>query len=380
MRAIDFGKSFKALSAFVDNYNKTKELSQRLRQNTIATAQDLIKLYAMALRRSENKNKLLGISSTEYPPLFTNNIQLSQRLKISGRTIQRHISKLIETGFITKKIFHGTNSQYELHFNQEILSPCKTGYSVIFPEEEVGATEPIASTCPDTVSCTTGTRIIINTNVNKCEKPFSTGDKGYTGYNFDLWSGSTDPFSCPPQEGLQEHVLAGGAQRYINLLWDYASKTIYKSRSFTTLDVQQVKRYLQPYFHNVKEESLDKVYCTYIERINLVEKYVDKDPLNRFVPSPHHYFNIQNHKGFRGTKSWLEKHVARKEELAKETIFKKILHIYQKQCTSAHITQNVLQTFRECEAAVQNLRSTKLLKSFYHKAGTMSPVLFTKSS
>jgi len=86
--------------------------------------------YALIMYYARNYRQLTldmmevqdDLTSNEPPSLRTNGQLLSEfRENICSRTSRTHIKALIDLGLITKKVFHGSKSSYELFFNLEIL-------------------------------------------------------------------------------------------------------------------------------------------------------------------------------------------------------------------------------------------------------------------
>ena len=119
MIVINYNTAFKALDAYIKAYNsRTEDLSLQVRQSVASTAKELIRIYGISLVKANGIEKF---DKENLPSLKTNNVQLSKLSNSSTRTVQRHIKKLMQAGVITKKIWHGTNSSYELWINPNIL-------------------------------------------------------------------------------------------------------------------------------------------------------------------------------------------------------------------------------------------------------------------
>lgn len=116
---INYSISFQALDQFVFRFNNDQEtIGTKIRQSMIATAKEVIKIYGVSLVKS---NKVAAVDPCNLPSLRTNNMQLATITQASGRTIQRHIDRLLECGILTEKIWHGSHSSYELFINPKIL-------------------------------------------------------------------------------------------------------------------------------------------------------------------------------------------------------------------------------------------------------------------
>ena len=116
---IDYSVSFQVLDQFVFRFNKEQpSMGTKVRQSMIATAKEIIKVYGVSLIKSD---KVQPLDLHNLPSLRTNNMQLAKITQASGRTIQRHIDRLLESGILTKKVWHGSHSCYELFINPKIL-------------------------------------------------------------------------------------------------------------------------------------------------------------------------------------------------------------------------------------------------------------------
>ncbi|MCX2764532.1 hypothetical protein [Aquimarina muelleri] len=116
---IDYSVSFQVLDQFVFRFNKEQpSMGTKVRQSMIATTKEIIKIYGVSLIKSD---KVQPLDLHNLPSLRTNNMQLAKITQASGRTIQRHIDRLLESGILTKKVWHGSHSCYELFINPKIL-------------------------------------------------------------------------------------------------------------------------------------------------------------------------------------------------------------------------------------------------------------------
>ncbi|TAL57600.1 MAG: hypothetical protein EPN85_13755, partial [Bacteroidetes bacterium] len=119
MIVIHYPTAFKALDCFIDTFNESAENGKdKLRTGAVMTAKELIRIYGISLLKANGSQEVIA---ENLPTLQTNNKQLAKLVKCSSRTIQRHILKLQSAGIITSKIFHGSNSNFEVLINPKIL-------------------------------------------------------------------------------------------------------------------------------------------------------------------------------------------------------------------------------------------------------------------
>ena len=136
MKGIDFSTSIRAINKFVQaNNEKHSRYGDPMRIN--ATRKSvmiaLVKVWGSQLKKRNmrlkpgrpNKEELKYYEET--PPCSTNNVELAKSVGCSPRTIRTHIKALLEReDFISKKIFHGTTSNYEVWINPELIEVQKT--------------------------------------------------------------------------------------------------------------------------------------------------------------------------------------------------------------------------------------------------------------
>lgn len=120
MLFLSYTQSFRRLDHYIKTYNEqTDGLARQVRQSVTATAKELIRIYGASLTKAHGVSP---IDPENLPSLRTNNVQLATLCNSSSRTAQRHIHKLMTAGVITHKVWHGSNSSYELWINPEVLS------------------------------------------------------------------------------------------------------------------------------------------------------------------------------------------------------------------------------------------------------------------
>ncbi|WP_459213198.1 hypothetical protein [Aquimarina rhabdastrellae] len=119
MYLLNYTYTLRALDAHVSTYNQKEEhYNVKVRAAMVATAQQLLKIYGIALAKAYKRNPF---SSDALPSLRTNNVQIAKLTHSSTRTAHRHLIRLQEAGIIIKKVWHGSKAPYELWFNPEVL-------------------------------------------------------------------------------------------------------------------------------------------------------------------------------------------------------------------------------------------------------------------
>jgi len=430
MNIIHFSTVFKRLDQFVKIHNSNSDtLSNHLRQPIVATAKEIIKIYAVSLLKA---NKIQPLDLDNIPPLETNSAQLATMTNVCARTIRRHIQRLLDANVLTEKVFKGRKTNYELRFNLDILliNSEKPVYKteIEVPKQKNESTDnqffknPIRTSCPQPNSSNNSyiNNVIIAvhkklqwSSLSLTSHYFSSNDSGnkFSGY---VEEEGAKQINEPPTQGtpgakknipkgaefnkdyplnsydIQNTVVEEEGQSkevrkqakdtasmletscfsslnlYINSLWNLSKKTIYKDIFLTENQELIAKKLLRFWYEPVAEHKLEKAHTIYVERIELVRKYLAKDSENRFVQLPHQYFDPTNKFGFAGTKAWYETQMRSKQK----TRLKLILHAQIRRFVdneNKHTSKQVprLQLFRECEKRITNLNTPELTSQFY---------------
>ncbi|GAK75676.1 hypothetical protein JCM19296_1268 [Nonlabens ulvanivorans] len=347
MAIIQYSTAFNALEGYVNQHNaSTKDLSSHIRQAMILTTQEIIKIYSISLLKA---NSIAAIDLQNLPPLKTNNVQLAKRAKASTRTIQRHLKRLIEANIITKKIWHGSNSGYELFINPNIL--LIGGVKAVNKPENELQTEKSkttdnqffknskTTTCPHTDTSNNGyiNNIIIGVDKLKTKASSLPLTKGYESRNatsntFTGYTGKIDPKKnndaggeierksrATDQTGAEisgvDQARSASLSFYVKSFWKLARNTIYKDHYLTQSQEKTALKLLHLWYEPVSDKQLQNVHEVYVSRLGIVQKYIAKDPTKRYVQLPDKYFDPKNPSGFTGTRIWYQKQKKREYEV-----------------------------------------------------------------
>ncbi|TGV03583.1 hypothetical protein EM932_06025 [Flavivirga rizhaonensis] len=415
MIIVNYSIAFKALDHHIKQHNEANDLlSCRIRQAIASTARDIIKIYGLSLIKANN---IKALDVDNLPPLKTNNVQLARMANASTRTIQRHLKRLQDANIITHKVWHGSNSGYELWLNPTILL-AKCGKAVDTPKEESSPEkieviekqyfkEKHSTTCLHTDSSNTGYINNLLIGVDKLKNvtlPPTSGNKNIrsslpltsflesrnvTGNNFTGYTGKKSAQKIEDAgekvrikrvtnqtKGAElskiDKIRSASLSVYVNSLWKLARNTLYADTHLTEKQKEIAEKLILQWYLPVADKNLSKVHQIYVERIALVKKFIDKDPENRYVQLPNRYFDPKNTAGFTGTRIWWNKHKKRQEEIKMKLILhaqiKRFLN-NEKKDTSKQKPR--LEFFRECENRIGKLGKPLLLKEFH--ASIMSP-------
>ena len=397
MAIIQYSSAFRSLDNYVLQHNaNTKDLSSHIRQAMILTAREIIKIYSLSLLKA---NSIQAVDFQNLPPLITNNVQLSKRARASTRTVQRHLKRLIEANVITKKIWHGSNSGYELFINPSILLiggvKAVNSSKKEQPSQKTQTTNNQffknnrTTTCPHTDTSNNGyiNNIIMgvhNLKTKASSLPLTSGyeSRNATSNTFTGYTGKIDPKKnsdageierikqATDQTGTEisdvDQARSASLSLYVGSLWKLARNTIYKEHYLTQSQVKKAKELLFLWYNPVSDKKMAKVHQVYIDRIGLVQKYISKNPEKRYVQLPDKYFDPKNPSGFTGTRTWY--YQQKKREL--EVQMKLVLHAQTRRFLNNEKKETTKQKprlalFRACENRLGKLGKPELVNAFH---------------
>ena len=397
MAIIQYSTAFNALEGYVNQHNaSTKDLSSHIRQAMILTTQEIIKIYSISLLKA---NSIAAIDLQNLPPLKTNNVQLAKRAKASTRTIQRHLKRLIEANIITKKIWHGSNSGYELFINPNIL--LIGGVKAVNKPKNELETEKYkptdnqffknirTTTCPHTDTSNNGyiNNIIIGVDKLKTKAsslPLTNGYKSRnaTSNTFTGYTGKIDPKKnndageierksrATDQTGAKisgvDQARSASLSFYVKSFWKLARNTIYKDYYLTQSQEKTALKLLHLWYEPVSDKQLQNVHEVYVSRLAIVQKYIARDPTKRYVQLPDKYFDPQNPSGFAGTRIWYQKQKKREYEVRLKLILQaQIRRFLNNEKKETAKQKPRLGLFRSCETRISKLGQPELLNTFH---------------
>lgn len=397
MIVIHYPTAYKALDRFIDQYNeKAQKNADRLRTGAVMTAKEIIRIYGVSLLKA---NGCQQVNIENLPSLQTNNKQLAKLVKCSSRSIQRHILKLQSAGIITNKVFRGSNANYELLINPQILlikerlpvdnakNELRQALEQARKNEEKSNFLPVQKTkCPDTYSGNTGNinNLLIgvhNSKLSIADEP--TGNR--TGNTGEI----VQPFFEKQKKAEEKNneitgEIVSRAEKsgdknfapdpardnslnlYVGCLWLMARNLLYKHTDLTDRQVLIAKKLIHKFYQPVSTDNLSNIHQRYVERIALAAKYVQKDPEHRFIPLPYRYFDTNNPNGFTGTKKWHQAYRERKKEVERELILGRMIRKYQSNEKKEPAKKRPpIQLFRECENTIGKFNDPSLTERFH---------------
>lgn len=413
MIVVHYPTAFKALDRFIDAFNeKALNATDRLRTGAVMTAKELIRIYGISLLKINGLQELTG---KELPSLQTNNHQLAHLVKCSARTIQRNLHKLLSAGIITHKHFRGSNANYELWINPQILliNPApgvdkqqKQTKDAFVAKNSVSLksrlSEQQTSNCPHTYSCNTSNKlnniiIAVDNSVETIRNSLPLRDQSLTSYDTSDNAGNsnrnTGEIARQDFENQKFHQnikkqdtgeIASRADTsgrlnaeqdtardnsltlYTSLFWLTARNLLYKQKDLTEHQVLIAKKLIRQLYDPVPTHRLSQVHSHYIARIALVSNYIQRNPEKRYVQLPYRYFDTTNAAGFVGTKKWYLAQVRRRRETERELVVTRAIRKYQQNESKDSLHRKPqLQLFRECENTVGKLNDPVLMQRFH---------------
>lgn len=357
MRVIDFGLSFKKLDQFILKVNTASagDKKKQFRSAMIPLAKELISLYALSLAKYQKV-----VTKDTLPALFTNNQQLKTLLNhaCSYTTIYTHMKRLKELGFITDYKFHGTNRNYEIQINPEVLHLGRqyVREDIQIMEAEIAALrtslknkEVIPSKLQIPNESETLYTLPNNLNTQKASESAETQsfnsrlpDNEYLLHNLysgkadsdnenKLLTGNTgDGENCAGPDSTQHggrksfNRLSDGRRLrtsaddklrmrrekidfYIFQFWSLASNLLFKDYNLTPSQVERSQKLIRFYYYDkVQDHQLDNVHEIYLDTLSYKYHKI-KNNSGLFVPLPWKYFDTDFVYGFKNDINWMQK-------------------------------------------------------------------------
>lgn len=417
---INYSTSFEALDAYVADFNEDQqEMRLRVRQSMVATMKEVIRVYGAFLCKA---HKVSLLNPVALPSLRTNNKQLAKLTHASGRTIQRHIKRLLEAGILTKKITHGSNAAYELFISPKILwirgigsvektktASEKANY-LTTDNELIKKSERTKCPHTDTYKKTykRNNRVIAvdkvqdqrsfqackefdptkkNTNKKTEKETKKTRRKGPFEKETRRKGAWREKTKTDEEQLLEKQTGAENVQirsenqtvvpsceasrhaflsKYANELWELAQDVLYD-------DVWLHKRQkniglllIYKWYESVAPHALERAHREYKDRIYIVQKYIRRDPENRFVMLPYQFFDLKNPNGFKRSKKWYHDEKKHKWFLKLQRITRNEIRKFKRneqKDTGEGVPR--LELYRQCEQRIDKLGVPKLLTQFY---------------
>jgi len=383
MIAIHYPTAYKALDTYVDDFNsRTSQSSQKLKTATVAAAKEIIRIYGASLIK-----KPANEIQDQLPPLRTNNKQLATLIKCSSRSVQRYILKLRQASVVTGKKLHGSNANYELWINPQIL--LANGDLSVNSQQALlklpGLTKSFTQVKPSFFEPQRTDRLpsysgnFINNilkeddNVDFLENDLSGNTSGNTRKIAEEESTSGNKSSAaggsaplPVEINEQTQANEQDLNRNVELFWFTAKNLLYKYTSITERQEQTAKRLIKELYLQKSNRDSDAVHQMYIRRIQLAAAYVQKDPIKRFIPLPYIYFDPGNSKGFMGTEEWYWESRKYKADVDRELLLERLIRRYvnnDHQLMSKK--QPPLKLYKACEKRLSAYNDVSLMSRFY---------------
>jgi hypothetical protein len=300
-----------------------------------------------------------GMYTIQDPPsLLTNCVRLAKPCDCSDRTVRNHLRKLKELGVIATK-FHGSNADFELWINPEIL----------FGTEALAAAENSENTAQIAFKGLNPKNFPhTDTQIQIFEKEKGVKDMLVLhGENDQGQRGRTDQGATAPSPPLgeagreaQREMKPGGRRaaiaahnaqlrqekaqamlgrlqapvprgldaRYIEMLlefWLYAWKVLYQKREFSKeAQGEAIAAISAGVYNDFQDERTPRQWADFqvyqLTKLDKAAKYYDNHP-EAYLPDPYAlyvkgkgYFDAENLRGFIGIDAWMKKDSLKSEK------------------------------------------------------------------
>jgi hypothetical protein len=265
------------------------------------------------------------------PPVATNSEALARARNVSSRAIRDHLQELLKIGFLTRKVGHGWQANYELYLAPEFVWKREAQTAQKGPKKHQYAPAPAsapATKVPPFVSLE---------KQDKEEIEIAPVEKLVWEAPGDVLTGNTGPQArpqpapTPPARPTQATKSSSGGARaaelqaerlgWVTQAWHYAWRRLYPTRRF---DEAEQRNALEAMWYGtysgfgkrLTAAEWQRYHDQVLQRIDLAAAYFARHE-NKFVPSPFAefvkgsgYFDAENARGFVGTEAWLARQEA----------------------------------------------------------------------
>lgn len=413
---LDLKETFKRLDTFVlihnDKVKKTKE-GKRVCSSALSTAKTMLRMYYKHLQNASRKMMSPGVFKC-------NNVALATMMQYNKSTGYRHVTKLLQAGVIQHKVWHGSNSSYEIHFNTDLLvaetSPIYTDWLTrsaqalnkhvafdtilkiksIRPSFSSFPTGLIPSSLIENCHHTETVKILQEQNINITVE---TVDKMLLEDVFLQEQGSCETIEQleNPQishftEPATNDLTPGGAaqkntvekplissktvEKHAMVLYQMAINLLWENKHYEPEEHETAQRYIEYFLSGgSKNVTIDQIYhrkSNFITRILLVRNYLNRN-IGTYVVNPALYFNPNYAHGFSKTKSWLEAVRLNQKKNKEYHSHIKILIDSWKEYTN----NPTLEVYTKQKQRIGKLKNTQLMNVY--NRGILSPEVMTEN-
>jgi len=318
---VDFAGTKELFDKFTKKYNADKNLRDSLRQPHHELFYALIRQYIKTIQEHNetfrNFPGLLEIDPLKPPPLFANNVMLSNILHNSEDSAYRHLKRLIVAGVI-RKVHHGMNRNYELFITPELLefgdfqkeSDIQYGYKV--KKASCGLSQNRQETLKNIIIPVDKG---INARVDGFIKTIITGnteqrsEKKSKEENFP--AGDQASFLYSEKIKALDEKFRDMKKAYSSWLFNLAMTLLWSGHNIFETEQDNAKQYIESnYFEHCNTfADFDNTMAEFKWRIEAAGRNLKKKGYGtEWHVYPSEYFDLNNPIGFRGTKKWFLKY------------------------------------------------------------------------
>ena len=395
---LEFSTVFANAKVYLDDYNACQpKLADRLCNSHRATVFSIVRLYLKQLKKI---SQIQAISPEKLPAFRTFNISLAKELGCTARTVINHKERLKKAGIITLEERRGAGGlelwiKPELLFGRELPdkeSKIVPSISDIFcanaknlhplvhePQEQENINSTVGKSISPGITSQKekGVRLLAD---ESGEQSISTGTLQEHHKNMgenEKSSASKQAISALP---MQKHEQKKGAEAerifllsLVRQFWQHTRPILYPGIILSDPENNEILNLIweavYSKFRAGYSQSQWIVYHnTALARVNMVKKWLERNP-NHWIPQkPHVYFDPQNKKnGFINTLEWYVRQETLKIELRNQLELEKVkkeiqAHIEEKGRFKNH---SRLQLYRIHEKRLSNFKDESLMQAYY---------------
>lgn len=394
---------------------------KRVNGNVKATGEHLIKAYIKEFYKTIDSIGDAAFTDG-LPSLATNGTQIAAWRSFSDRTSRNHIATLRDAGIVSDYKFHGSEADFEVWINPEILFDCP---QLTVEKSQISAItglilDEIDKNFPHIVTVTHSNKEIEIDNVSNQHSDIQKAESKIElhGNNHgdteqpEPVESQTDTLEALPCHSDNQQGGAGRrpqkrrterteAQKqaifegFLQSFWLYAKQMLYASRSFQPwqeeLALQTIRRSVYHWFEvEMTEKQWDDYQKELYQRIEMVAWYYAKHP-NKYIPEPFAYgkegagyFDWENERGFRATEKWLRNNQQLyRTHYVRQVVSRAIRALQKHRCGTAPVKLQkltYLEAYRTIERSLERFGDTTLerFRNLAITVGQDKPVVFQR--
>jgi hypothetical protein len=250
--------------------------------------------------------------------IHLDNTMVAAAAGVSSRTVIRHRHKLEEAGLICGHTFRGSHSPYEMAIPAAALGLAEA----VDPKAAAAELEALCARAEALEALAGGDKMSPHHEASSSSSIEENGECGNaaprdgSGALAEAEREGSPTGSIGGKHGKQAASGGGGRSRHrqeeirparadlAESLWALAKVLLWPGSAHSPRQVAEARRHIAAIYAQVPDDGLQIWHGHFCGMVAAARRYIDGDPLNRFVVSPDMWFSPGFRHGFRATWPW----------------------------------------------------------------------------